>query len=237
MWVNKTVYLNKHGGSFENAQEFINMIPAELAAESDSISVVSGENAVMISGKLKLIFTNPGNYNMVVSAVFGEVTFDIGVVSIVDGSTAPFRINFHIAADATENVINVKIRNRRCDETSLYFTTDILACKTNSNVDLFSFTNNTDVSRWNTRNFVMLQALTRVSDQQAVFTAQSRMPYINDSDSTKLDTITGKVLTTGGIKSDVIGSMLDSTYIVGDALYPSGDKQYYSVDDYTLIEV
>lgn len=241
MWVNKTVYLNESAGTEAKRAAFVAMIPEALAAESDSITTVQGENAVMICGVLKLIFalSSSGTYSMAVTAVYGGESFEIDSVYIANGSPAPIRVNFHIAASSDGKVIDVKIRNRKLEDTSLYFSTDILCCETDSGVKLISFTNNTGTtaSAIATRNFATSQALQRVSDGQAVYTVQKRTPYIHNSDSTKLDTISGKVLTEGGIRVDCIGSMLDSSYIAGDALYPSGSDQYYAVDDYSLILV
>lgn len=239
MWVNKTITKTVTNAAQTDTDSFVTQIVSELAA-LDGITAVSGENAVLIANKLKLSFSSTSTTTVTVGASVG--TFDGGSqsVNVITGTSGSrtYLLNFHLAASKDGKVVSVKIKNcATAAAASLNFNDDILWLKSDNDTELFSRTHVNNTSASTTRNFATSQALQRVSDGQAVYTVQNRTPYVNNSDSTRLDTISGKVLTEGGIRVDCIGSMLDSSYIAGDALYPSGSDQYYAVDDYSLILV
>lgn len=239
MWVNKSITKTVNGATAETTTEYVNLIISELASEN-GITAVSGESAVIIGNKLKLSFSTTTTPTLVtITANIGSQSWEIGSVHVLSGlsGSRTYRMDFHIAADKATNVINVKLKTFYTPADSLNFNTDMLYVKTKLNTELFAFTHTSTTGASSTRNFATTKTLQRVSDKEAIYTVQKRIPYANDSDTTKLDTITGKVLTSGNIRADIIDAMLDCSYIVGDALYPSNGKQYYAVDDYTLIEV
>ena len=238
MWVNKSITKTVKNATDETTTQYINLIISELASE-DGITAVSGENAVIIGNKLKLSFSSTDVTYAIITANIGSQSWKIGSIHVLNGTSGSrtYRIDFHIAGDMATNVINVKLKSFYTPADSLNFDTDMLYVKTKLNTELFAFTHISTASGSSTRNFATTQTLQRVSDQQAIYTVQKRIPYAHDSDTTKLDTITGKVLTSGNIRADIIDAMLDCSYITGDALYPSNGKQYYAVDNYTLIEV
>lgn len=242
MWLNKSVeYVLNQTSTPTAAQntEFRELIIAELVSASPQITEVSGEDAVLICGKLKLSFAastiSNAIYYIKISASYGENSYALPDINVCSSSAVSgkriYRINFHIASDTAGNIIDVKIRSYPTGTTSLNFNNDILYMLTDNQTELFGYTGIANgASAATTRNFASLSL-------QGSYTMQNRMPYIHDSDSTKLDTISGKVLTVGGIRAEHVGGLLDSTYIAGDGLYPSGSDKYYAVDDYSLIKV
>lgn len=238
MWLNRTISMYTASAGDDATDQFIELVISELASESDQIVAVSGENAVIIGNKVKIAFSNNRYTAIGITVTCDTQSWSIGSLNVVTGSGAKtYKLNFHIAISNDGKVINIKIKSCYTPDDSINFNTDILYSVTDSNIEVFSFTHANSTGASTTRNFATSRALQRVNDQQAVYTAQNRIPYIHDSDSTIIDTINGKVLTEGGIKADNIETMLDSSYIIGDALYPSDIKQYYAIDDHTLIEV
>lgn len=239
MWLNRTISMYTASAGDDATNQFIELVTSELASESDQIVAVSGENAVIIGNEVKIAFSSESSYTSIgVTVTCDTQSWSIGSLSVVNGNyVRTYKLNFHIAISNDGKVINIKIKNFYTSDDSINFDTDILYLVTDSNIEVFSYTNTGISSASTTRNFATSRVLQKVSDQQAVYTVQNRIPYIHDSDSTIIDTISGKVLTEGGIKADNIETMLDSSYIIGDALYPSDIKQYYAIDDHTLIEV
>ena len=238
MWLNRTISMYTASAGDNATNQFIELVTLELAGESDQIVAVSGENAVIIGNKVKIAFSSSSYTSVVITVTCDTQSWSISSLNVVTGSGAKtYKLNFHIAISNDGKVINIKLKNCNTPDDSINFNTDILYSVTDSNIEVFSYTHTNYTTASTTRNFATSRTLQKVSDQQAVYTVQNRIPYIHDSDSTIIDTISGKILTEGGIKADNIETMLDSSYIIGDALYPSDTKQYYAIDDHTLIEV
>ena len=238
MWVNKSITKTVTGATAETTADYISLLISELSSETD-ITAVSGENAVLIAGKLKLLFAASGVTQITITAYIGSQNWEIGSIHALNGTSGSrtYRIDFHIAANVNAKVINVKLKSFYTPANSANFNTDILYAITDLNTELFSFTHISSTSSSSTRNFATSQTLQRVSDKEAVYIVQNRVPYVHNSDTTKLDSISGKILTSGNIRADCISTMLDCSTVTGDMLFPSGSKTYYAVDDNTLIEV
>ena len=217
-------------------------ITSALAAFDSRIRLLSGGNAgLLINNKIQLLIE--GN------AVSGSRTLTFTVRSGADelfsfyagcqvgssGETAKqFRMNIHMAID--DNVFSLIIRSAKT--TGENFTAQILLVTAENGISAVGYNTCGGNSSWtaasSNRNFASDATLFDLRDNTQSVTILHRLPYCHEGTNKNIASLSGKVLLSGDMRIGDV-NITDCSKIAGDSTYPYDDREYYAIDNNTLI--
>lgn len=202
---------------------------AIAALGSDFVLLTGNEIGVMIRDTYKLVFTN-GYYSNGIkfSIYYNNTLYDCGNnFEVVNSSNSETSLT--MTAAVNDNVINMKFK--QVGVADPYFNMDLLFVFGTKN--LF----NVSYSSGNVRPFSTLADMYDVDAGARSVTSVNCLPYVYSSSSTNIEMTERKVFASGGIKQFEVLKMCDCSTVTGDQLFPINGKQYYAIDNNTLMEV
>ena len=220
-------------GNVDNNKTFLRALCQDMAAVSDSITALTGEEiGIRINGKFDVFFTVSALNYAVVKVRYGE-TERSGVAVTLTTQTATagtYKITYHLAVG--EKTINLKLIGATTQ--APYFDIDFVFSETDGGLDIIAIGKKSGTNR----PFALDNALYIGAEESATYTAINRMPYLYDGSSTNREIVSGKILAVGGTKSGSISDLVDCSQIDGDGRFTGQDgTEYYSVNDHTLVVV
>ena len=161
----------------------------------------------------------------------GETVWDIGYLSLIANGAKQYKAVVRVAQ--SDRAVNIKIRGGTT--ASPYFNADILILLTDSGVRLMAYNSSTAATP---RPFAALNPF-YVGVTGATAEICSRLLYIyDDAVPPKVETVSGKIFLSGGQRIFECRDLTDCSEVSGGKLYPGNDgKNYFAVDDHTLMEV
>lgn len=211
-------------------------ICSTIAQMSDDITLTENELGIIIDNKFRLIFTpEPANvYQMYMTVSYGENTWDLSDsnrngIQVNDYGIATRSTNVTIAVNSSS--VNIKFKNYSTSDP--YFNWDLLFVFSN-NADIFIFSYN---SQANQRPFATSLNFYNAATKSQEFTIVNRLPYVYSLGSTNIEMIEKKVFVIGNNRQAECSGLCDCSTVTGDQLFPINGKQYYAIDNNTLMEV
>ena len=183
---------------------------AIAAIGSDFVLLTGNEIGVMIRDTYKLVFTYGYYSGIKFSIYYNNTLYDCGDnFEVVNSSNTETSLT--MTAAVNDNVINMKFK--QVGVADPYFNMDLL----------FVFSTLADIYD--------------VDAGARSVTSVNCLPYVYSSSSTNIEMTERKVFASGGIKQFEVLKMCDCSTVTGDQLFPINGKQYYAIDNNTLMEV
>lgn len=212
-------------------EAFKTQLANAIAAIGDDFVLLTGnEIGVMIRDKYKLVFTD-GYYSNGIrfNIYYNDVYYDLGNnFTVVNNSNTETSLTMTVAVN--DNVINMKFKQFGVNDP--YFNLDLLFIFSASDI-YSSAVNNSSTSR----DFAASYSLFDAASNTALYEVVHCLPYVYSSSSPYIEMTERKIIASGGIKQFEVLKMCDCSTVTGDQLFPINGKQYYAIDNNTLMEV
>ena len=191
-------------------------------------------DVLMLDGKYRFVLTSSGANGIEIEVYYGEnKLMPVGSETVsLTTSTGIYIGNVRvvpIVLALNDNVFSIKFKNYDMISTfaldMLFFTAD--------NTDLFSYAYNTSGAPYAINRNICASA-----EGARKYTVCTRLPYAYGTDSSEKEIIASKVLILNNQKVfEVKNDMLDCSTLVGNQKYPTKEKEYYALNNNTLIPV
>lgn len=204
-------------------------LTSSIISMSEDFTAVSGEtNSFIVKNKYK-VTVNSANYGngIQLSIVYGENTWT--TVSI-DAKVSDSVCIIKTVVAVNDYCVNIKMAGGT--NSSPYFNVDILFVFAGE--DLLCINGNDKVGNL---PFATKSPLYIASENRAAYTFATRLPYEYSSVSSDIERIKNKIILEGSVRKYSLSKFFDCSSIVGDQRYTVDDKQYYAIDNNTLMEV
>ena len=195
-------------------------------------------DVLMLDGKYRFVLTSSGANVIEIEVYYGEnklmpVGYETVSLTTSSGSYSGNVRVVPIVLALNDNVLSIKFKNYYMISTStfvldmLFFTAD--------NTDLFSYAYSTATSG---AGYAINGNIFDSAAGERKYTAATRLPYVVSADGTTKEIIESKILLSGRQKAfEVKNDMLDCSTLVGNQKYPTKEKEYYALNNNTLIPV
>ena len=193
-------------------------------------------DVLMLDGKYRFVLTSSSaNTNTIrMELYYGEnKLMPVGneTVSLIT-SAGSYSGNVRvvpIVLALNDNVFSIKFKNYDMISTfaldMLFFTAD--------GTDFFSYAYSSSGAP-----YAINQNIYASAEGMRRYTVCTRLPYVNSTDGVEREVIASKVLILNNQKVfEVKNDMLDCSTLVGNQKYPTGEKEYYALNNNTLIPV
>ena len=191
-------------------------------------------DVLMLDGKYRFVLTSSGANGIEIEVYYGEnklmpVGYETVSLTTSTGIYIGSVRSVPIVLALNDNVLSIKFKNYDMISTfaldMLFFTAD--------NTDLFSYAYSTSGAP-----YAINQNICASAEGMRKYTVCTRLPYAYGTDSSEKEIIASKVLILNNQKVfEVKNDMLDCSTLVGNQKYPTGEKEYYALNNNTLIPV
>ena len=191
-------------------------------------------DVLMLDGKYRFVLTSSGANGIEIEVYYGEnklmpVGYETVSLTTSTGIYIGSVRSVPIVLALNDNVLSIKFKNYDMISTfaldMLFFTAD--------NTDLFSYAYSTSGAP-----YAINQNICASAEGMRKYTVCTRLPYAYGTDSSEKEIIASKVLILNNQKVfEVKNDMLDCSTLVGNQKYPNGEKEYYALNNNTLIPV
>lgn len=195
-------------------------------------------DVLMLDGKYRFVLTSSSNITIRMELYYGEnklMPAGSETVSLPTsaGSYSGSVRSVPIVLALNDNVLSIKFRDYYSTASSL-FTLDMLFFTAN-NTDFFSYAYDSSTSG---APYAINQNICASAEGMRRYTVCTRLPYVNSTDGVEREVIASKVLILNNQKVfEVKNDMLDCSTLVGNQKYPTKEKEYYALNNNTLIPV
>lgn len=191
-------------------------------------------DVLMLDGKYRFVLTSSGANGIEIEVYYGENKLmpagseTVSLTTSTGSYSGSVRV-VPIVLALNDNVLSIKFKNYDMISTfaldMLFFTAD--------NTDLFSYAYNSSGA-----SYAINRNICASAEGARKYTVCTRLPYVNSTDSNEKEIIASKVLILNNQKVfEVKNDMLDCSTLVGNQKYPTGEKEYYALNNNTLIPV
>lgn len=194
-------------------------------------------DVLMLDGKYRFVLTSPHANFIEIEVYYGEnklmpVGYEtVSLITSTGSDSGNVRV-VPIVLALNDNVLSIKFKNY--DMISSLFTLDMLFFTAN-NTDFFSYAYNPSTSG---APYAINRNIFDSAEGARKYTVCTRLPYVNSTDGVEREVIASKVLILNNQKVfEVKNDMLDCSTLVGNQKYPTGEKEYYALNNNTLIPV
>ena len=231
MYKDKTV--NNYGTMSTFMTQFIDEL---LGCESENFVFLSGTEIVENSGNyISAEFQIFGGFKIAVSTASSTSQSHV-IIQAKKGDTILWSQNVNAAPFGTSSEVTRKAKIKYAENDSVIVIRFYDRYLSSVSADLI-FVKTTDKKIAAFKNGIATrETFFDFSDGLQKYTMVSRLPYDNNN-STKLEIITNKVFLQGTQKNFVSTGLIDCTTTTADALIAMDSKNYYAVDNNTLMEV
>ena len=191
-------------------------------------------DVLMLDGKYRCVLTSSGANGIEIEVYYGEnKLMPVGYETVsLTTSTGIYIGNVRvvpIVLALNDNVFSIKFKNYDMISTfaldMLFFTAD--------GTDFFSYAYSSSGAPYAINRNICASA-----EGARKYTVCTRLPYAYGTDSSEKEIIASKVLILNNQKVfEVKNDMLDCSTLVGNQKYPTGEKEYYALNNNTLIPV
>ena len=191
-------------------------------------------DVLMLDGKYRFVLTSSGANGIEIEVYYGEnKLMPVGYETVsLTTSTGIYIGNVRvvpIVLALNDNVLSIKFKNYDMISTfaldMLFFTAD--------GTDFFSYAYSSSGAPYAINRNICASA-----EGARKYTVCTRLPYAYGTDSSEKEIIASKVLILNNQKVfEVKNDMLDCSTLVGNQKYPTGEKEYYALNNNTLIPV
>ena len=191
-------------------------------------------DVLMLDGKYRFVLTSSGANGIEIEVYYGEnKLMPVGYETVsLTTSTGIYIGNVRvvpIVLALNDNVFSIKFKNYDMISTfaldMLFFTAD--------GTDFFSYAYSSSGAPYAINRNICASA-----EGARKYTVCTRLPYAYGTDSSEKEIIASKVLILNNQKVfEVKNDMLDCSTLVGNQKYPTGEKEYYALNNNTLIPV
>lgn len=194
-------------------------------------------DVLMLDGKYRFVLTSSGANTIRMELYYGEnklMPAGSETVSLTtsNGDYSGIVRVVPIVLALNDNVFSIKFRNYNM--TNPTFALDMLFFTAN-NTDFFSYAYGITTSG---APYAINQNICASAEGMRKYTVCTRLPYAYGTDSSEKEIIASKVLILNNQKVfEVKNDMLDCSTLVGNQKYPTGEKEYYALNNNTLIPV
>lgn len=194
-------------------------------------------DVLMLDGKYRFVLTSSGVRYIEIEVYYGENKLmpvgseTVSLTTSAGSYSGDVRI-VPIVLALNDNVLSIKFRNY--STASSLFALDMLFFTAN-NTDFFSYAYSVTTSG---APYAINQNICASAEGMRRYTVCTRLPYVNSTDGVEREVIASKVLILNNQKVfEVKNDMLDCSTLVGNQKYPTGEKEYYALNNNTLIPV
>lgn len=194
-------------------------------------------DVLMLDGKYRFVLTSSSNITIGIEVYYGENKLmpvgseTVSLTTSTESYSGSVR-SVPIVLALNDNVLSIKFRN--CYMTNPKFALDMLFFTAN-NTDFFSYAYDSSTSG---APYAINQNICASAEGMRKYTVCTRLPYVNSTDGVEREVIASKVLILNNQKVfEVKNDMLDCSTLVGNQKYPTGEKEYYALNNNTLIPV
>ena len=191
-------------------------------------------DVLMLDGKYRFVLTSSGANGIEIEVYYGEnklmpVGYETVSLTTSTGIYIGSVRSVPIVLALNDNVFSIKFKNYDMISTfaldMLFFTAD--------GTDFFSYAYSTSGAPYAINRNIFDSA-----EGARKYTVCTRLPYVNSTDGVEREVIASKVLILNNQKVfEVKNDMLDCSTLVGNQKYPTGEKEYYALNNNTLIPV
>ena len=191
-------------------------------------------DVLMLDGKYRFVLTSSGANGIEIEVYYGEnklmpVGYETVSLTTSTGIYIGSVRSVPIVLALNDNVFSIKFKNYDMISTfaldMLFFTAD--------GTDFFSYAYSTSGAPYAINRNIFDSA-----EGARKYTVCTRLPYAYGTDSSEKEIIASKVLILNNQKVfEVKNDMLDCSTLVGNQKYPTGEKEYYALNNNTLIPV
>ena len=193
-------------------------------------------DVLMLDGKYRFVLTSSDANRIEIEVYYGEnklmpVGYETVSLTTSAGSYSGSVRVVPIVLALNDNVLSIKFKNY--DMISA-FALDMLFFTAN-NTDFFSYAHDSSTSG---APYAINRIIFDSAEGARKYTVCTRLPYVNSTDGVEREVIASKVLILNNQKVfEVKNDMLDCSTLVGNQKYPTGEKEYYALNNNTLIPV
>lgn len=219
-------------GGETTAERLIVLLKNKLTELSSRFTLEN--DVLMLDGKYRFVLTSSGVNVIKIEVYYGEnklMPAGSETVSLTTSSgnySGIVRV-VPIVLALNDNVLSIKFKNYNMISTfaldMLFFTAD--------GTDFFSYAYSSSGA-----SYAINQNICASAEGMRKYTVCTRLPYVNSTDGVEREVIASKVLILNNQKVfEVKNDMLDCSTLVGNQKYPTGEKEYYALNNNTLIPV
>lgn len=203
-------------------------LTSSIISMSEDFTAVSGEtNSFIVKNKYKVTVNRGSNSEIQLSITYEDNTW-ASIAFNVETSNNYYNIKTVVAVN--DYCVNIKMAGGT--NSSPYFNVDILFVFAGE--DLLCINGNSTVGNL---PFATKTPLYIASENRAAYTFATRLPYEYSSVSSNIERINSKIILEGSVKKYILPKSFDCSFVIGNQLYTVDNKQFYAIDNYTLIEV